>query len=100
MTKGDDRILSALHTAAAEFINRESNRRSLVTVTKVTLSDGKHAQIFVSVYPQKDAAAVIDFLGRQREEFIAFVRKTVKLHALPHVVFLPDPDMGIAGTTD
>jgi ribosome-binding factor A len=96
MSKSDDRIISALHTAAAEFINRESNRRSLVTVTKVVLTDEKHAQIFVSVYPQKDGAAVTDFLSRQREEFFMFMRKTVKLHSTPHVVFLLDPEMGQA----
>lgn len=94
MSKNDDRLLSAIHTAAAEFINRESNRRSLVTVTRVTLTDEKHAQIFVSVFPQKDGAAVIDFLTRQREDFMQFVRKTVKLHAKPHMTFLLDPSMG------
>ena len=87
----DDRLLSAIHTAAAEFINRESNRRSLVTVTRVTMTDEKHAQIFVSVYPEKDTAAVIDFLSRQKDEFLAFIKKTVKLHITPKMVFLPEP---------
>ena len=90
----DERLISAIHTAAAEFINRESNRTSLVTVTKVVMSDEKHAQIFVSVYPQKDARAVVDFLERQHKEFLAFVKKTVKLHFIPNMSFLLDPDMG------
>ncbi len=90
----DERLISAIHTAAAEFINRTSNRRSLVTVTKVVMLDEKHVQIFVSVYPQKDAAAVTDFLSRQKDEFLAFVKKTVKLHFTPKMMFLPDPDMG------
>lgn len=94
----DDRLIAAIHTAAAEFINRESNRRSLVTVTKVTMTDEKHAQIFVSVYPQKDSAAVIDFLSRQNSEFLAFIKKTVKLHFIPRMTFLPDPDMGADGS--
>lgn len=91
--KNDDRLLAAIHTAAAEFINRESNRRSLVTVTRVTMTDDKHAQIFVSIYPEKDTAAVIDFLGRQREEFLSFIKKTVKLHFIPRMTFLPEPEM-------
>jgi len=90
----DERLISAIHTAAAEFINRESNRRSLVTVTKVVMADEKHVQIFVSVYPQKDAAAVTDFLSRQKDEFLAYIKKTVKLHFIPQMSFLPDPDMG------
>lgn len=78
----DERLISAIHTAAAEFINRESNRTSLITVTKVTMPDEKHALIFVSVFPQKDTAAVVDFLSRQNEEFLRFVKKTVKLWSI------------------
>lgn len=91
----DDRILSAIHTAAAEFINRESNRRSLVTVTRVGFLDEKNVQIFISVFPQKDLHAVMDFLGRQEKEFLVFLKKTVKLHFVPRMRFLPDPDMGL-----
>ena len=89
----DERLISAIHTAAAEFINRESNRTSLITVTKVTMPDEKHALIFVSVFPQKDTAAVVDFLSRQKEEFLRFVKKTVKLHFVPHMSFMADPEM-------
>ncbi len=90
----DERLISAIHTAAAEFINRESNRTSLITVTKVTMPDEKHALIFVSVFPQKDTAAVVDFLSRQNEEFLRFVKKTVKLHFVPRMSFMADPEMG------
>lgn len=91
----DDRLLSAIHTAAAEFINRESNRRSLVTVTRASFLDEKNVQIFISVFPQKDLHAVMDFLGRQEKEFLVFLKKTVKLHFVPRMRFLPDPDMGV-----
>ncbi len=94
----DDRLLSAIHTAAAEFINRESNRRSLVTVTKVVFQDERSVHIFISVYPQKDLHAVMDFLGRQEKEFLQFMKKTVKLHFVPKIRFLPDPDMGAMPT--
>lgn len=94
MTKKDDRVASALHTAAAEFINRESNRRSLITVMRVDLSPNeKRARVFVSVYPAKDTAAAMDFLSRQHEAFMSYLKKSVKLHLLPSVLFLPDPEM-------
>lgn len=95
MATKDERLMSAIHTAAAEFINRESNRRSLITVTRVSMSDEKHAQIFISVFPQKDGRAAIDFLTRQHKEFLAFVKKTVKLHYVPYMTFLLDPEMGV-----
>ena len=92
--KKDERLISAIHAAAAEFINRESNRRSLVTVTMSDLTDERHARIFVSVFPQKDTHAAMDFLSRRHDAFMAFLRKSVKLHVIPQVSFLPDPSMG------
>ncbi|MBI3573675.1 ribosome-binding factor A [Candidatus Kaiserbacteria bacterium] len=95
MSKKDDRLASALHTAAAEFINRESNRRSLITVTRVEWPEGERgARVFISVFPQKNTHAAMDFLTRQHDAFMAFLKKSVKLHVLPYVTFLPDPEMG------
>lgn len=92
----DERFVSALGAAAALFINRESNRRSLVTVTRVEITDGgKSARIFVSVLPKDQTHAVADFLSRQRQEFLAFLKTQARLHTIPRVTFLPDPDMGV-----
>ncbi len=94
----DERFASALGAAAAEFINRESNRSSLITVTRVeVVSESKKAHIYVSVYPPHELRAVIDFLSRQRQEFLRFMRTKTALHMLPYVDFLPDPDIGVDG---
>lgn len=91
----DERFAAALKDAAALFINRESNRRSLITVTKIEIEDaGKRARIYVSVMPKDQTHAVTDFLSRQEREFISFLKSTVKVHVVPRVTFLPDPDMG------
>ncbi|MES2014836.1 MAG: ribosome-binding factor A [Patescibacteria group bacterium] len=91
----DERFVSALTAAAALFISRESNRRSLITVTRVELEDGgKKARIFVSVLPKEQTHAVTDFLSRQKEEFVAFLKTQARLHTIPRVTFLPDPEMG------
>ena len=90
----DERFTSALASAAALFINRESNRRSLITVTRVEIEDGgKIARIFVSVMPQNQTRAVADFLSRQQQEFIAFLRTQARFHIIPRVTLLPDPEM-------
>ena len=95
MTKKDDRIASAIHSAAAKFVNRESNRRSLITVTKVELLHGeRNARVFVSVFPPHEARAALDFLKRQEGAFRSFLKTEVKLPLHPHVQFLPDPEMG------
>ena len=91
----DEHLQSAVHAAAAEFINRESNRRSLITVTHVELRDrGKNARIFISVFPPEQTAAAIDFLSRQKDEFRTYLRQQIRSRTLPACSFLPDPNMG------
>jgi len=90
-----ERVLEALQKAASEFINRESNRRSMITVTKVLLDKrGRRVDIFVSVFPEKDTHAATDFLNRQRSEFREYLKKHVRLHTIPTITFLADPVIG------
>lgn len=90
-----ERLTEELKKVAAEFINRESNRRSMITVTKVTLDRrGARADIFVSVFPEKDTHAATDFLNRRRDDFHAFLKKHTRLARLPRVAFLADPVIG------
>ncbi len=92
----DERLAAALRDAAAVFIGRESNGRSLVTVTRIDLEKGgKTAAIYFSVLPKEQTHAVADFLSRQHREFMSFLKKYAKFHIIPRVTFLPDPDMGM-----
>lgn len=94
-----DRIIAALQEAAAEFISRESNHRSMITVTRVALNPrGDKAEIYVSVYPEKNIHAATDFLNRQRGAFRDFLGTRVQIRALPRVTFLAEPN--IAGTIE
>ncbi|MEK7613768.1 MAG: ribosome-binding factor A [Patescibacteria group bacterium] len=90
-----ERLIEALQQAASEFINRESNRRSMITVTKVVLDRrGMRADIFVSVFPEKETHAATDFLNRQRSNFSDYLKSRLRVRALPHVTFLADPVVG------
>lgn len=90
-----ERALAALKQAASEFINRESNRRSMITVTKVVLDRrGSRVDIFVSVFPEKDTHAATDFLNRRRDDFYAFLKKNTRLARLPRATFHADPVIG------
>ncbi len=80
------------HTAA-EFVNFESNRESLITVTRAMLSsDEKNATIFISVLPDTYEQSVLSFLKRKRAELRAFVQKKTKTRVLPFFDF--DIDYG------
>jgi ribosome-binding factor A len=88
-----ERLASALTKAAAEFIARESNGRSLITVTRTVLDErGLHATIYISVYPDKDTRAVTEFLDRQKGAFITFLKSRIEARALPRMRFLPEPE--------
>lgn len=70
--------------AAAEFINFESNRESLITVTRCSLSsDERRAVIYISVLPESYEEHALHFLKRKRPELRAFVQKKTRLRILP-----------------
>ena len=76
---------------AAEFISRESNRNSLITVTRLSLSDHEDtATIFVSVMPENQESAVADFLDRQLSDFREFVKGKIQAGKIPFFTFKID----------
>ena len=77
--------------AAAMFLQEQSNRTSMITVTNVDLSrDSKNATIFFTVLPQTSEAAALDFAMRQRSDFTKFVHDKTKIARVPMVVFAID----------
>lgn len=94
MTRRDERLLSAVSHAVAEYIGRESNRTTLITVTRAELSNsGDHIELMVSVMPTNETGTALDFLNRKRSDMSEFIKKRVELRAIPRLTFLPDPEM-------
>lgn len=90
-----ERAEESLQKAVSEFINRESNRRSMITVTGAALDRrGAHANVFISVFPEKDLRGALDFLNRNRDELKRYLKAHMALRAIPRVRFLPDPVLG------
>jgi len=78
----------ALRDAAAEFVSRESNRTSLITVTSLSLSsDFSKATVMVSVYPETGEKEALDFLKRKRGELRNYLGKRIKTKRIPFVDF-------------
>ena len=76
---------------AADFFARESNRRSLVTVTRADVSpDLKDVTVFFTVLPESAEPTVLNFAKRNRSEFRAFLREHTSLGRLPTVDFEVD----------
>ncbi|MBP9771520.1 MAG: ribosome-binding factor A [Candidatus Pacebacteria bacterium] len=75
----------------AEFIHSESNRQSLITVTRAHLTpDERRADIYFTVLPSEQEEAVETFLKRKRSEFREFVRKHTNFRILPTLDFMLD----------
>ena len=86
----NERLQEAVREVAAEFLAREANRNTLMTVTRTDLSDdGRRCNIFISVLPENMEEPALAFANRNRSEFSDFFKKRVK--ALPpHVEFIID----------
>jgi 3-deoxy-D-arabino-heptulosonate 7-phosphate (DAHP) synthase len=70
MSLKDQKIEELLKHLAAEFLQRESNRQSLVTVTGIELYDKRtKANILITVFPEAKQEAALDFARRKRSEF-------------------------------
>ena len=75
----------------AEFVERESNRTSLITVTRVELIDrGREARIFVTVLPDGMAESALEFLKRMRSDLRSYVTEKSRLFRIPRFDFMLD----------
>ena len=91
MSHKQEKVLQHLKDLAGEFLVRESNRTSLITVTGVVLTpDTKRAEILLSVLPKEKARAAVEFANRNRNEFREYIKKHSRMRILPFVHFSLD----------
>ncbi len=84
----NERQSEALRTAAAEYLAREANRNTLITVTRTQMSeDGKRAVIYITVYPETGEQAALAFANRNRGELGQFLSKRTKGMRIPKFEF-------------
>ena len=90
-TNRDDKLKKLIKEAAAEFIQRESNGLSLITITRAEItSNSKNITIYFTVMPEEKKQAALDFANRNRSEFFEFLKKKIKAGWLPKMVFAYD----------
>ena len=86
-----EKLEQLVQQIAGEFIERESNRNSLITVTRVYIpSDMKRAQIMVTVLPEGHEDNAINFLKRMRGDFKEYFKKKAKVGRIPFFDFTLD----------
>ena len=87
MTLKHDKVQENIHELAAEFFSRESNRQSLITVTGVDLlSRGGKAVIGITVIPESQEEAAVEFANRQLTAFKEYVQTHSRIGRIPFFV--------------
>ena len=91
MTLRQEKVQNELRKMVATFISRESNRMSLITVTRVSISaDLKFATIYVTILPKDKEEGALNFLERQVKDIRAYVKTKLPLKRLPFFVIKLD----------
>jgi ribosome-binding factor A len=81
-----EKVANLIKELSAQFIERESNGTSLVTVTYATCSpDLKRATIFITVFPEDKEKAALDFAKRNRGELRDYLKKNIEIKNIPFV---------------
>ena len=91
MTLRTNRTSAIIAHEAAQFIEREAGKDSLITVTRAEPnSRGDRYTVFVSVLPDDKARPALAFLSRQREAFSDHLKEHARLRPLPRIEFALD----------
>jgi len=73
---------------ASEFIERESNRESLITVTRAEITpDREKAVLMISVMPNDKEEQVVRFLNRRKWDVREYVMKNLNTRVIPFLSF-------------
>ncbi len=86
VTKG--RAESVIRKIVDEYISRNSGGQSLITITSIVQADrSNNVTIRVSVLPENQEKAVIDFLNRNVSEIRDDIKSKSKIGILPFLHF-------------
>lgn len=86
-----ERINKEMKKLFADFIERESNKVSLVTVTRCEISsDRKNIDVLFSVLPVEDEQKVLSFLNRRKWDARDYMKKRIQTRVIPFVHFKID----------
>lgn len=85
------KVSETLAHITGEFLARESNRTSLITITRSDISpDMKNIMFFVSVLPQNEEVKALAFLKRIRTDVRDYIKQKASMKFLPTVDFCID----------
>ena len=91
MANRNIRLIQQLQECAAEYVSKNSNRTSLVTVTRAEMRDrNENVTFYVSVFPEEAEGPALGFLMRKRGECKQYIKENSRIQRVPHVEFAID----------
>jgi ribosome-binding factor A len=82
------RLEEIVREYAAQWFARESNRKSMITVTRVESNEkGNMVTVYITAFPESQEEAALDFARRNLSEFRAFVRYESRIMKTPFFAF-------------
>lgn len=86
-----EKLNKELRKLIAQFIERESNKTSLVTVTRCEITpDLRTVVTYVSVLPEDKEDDVITFLTRRKKSAWEYLKKNLPIRTIPFIEFVID----------
>lgn len=80
------KLIQELKKVAQDFFARNSNGKTLITVTNASYSaDMKNATIYITVLPEKYEEEAVGFAMRMRGGLKEAIRQNMPVRVLPHV---------------
>ena len=85
------KIQEVLREIVSNFINTETNKTSLITVTRVDVSPNlSTCDIYVTVFPETAEESALNFLKRKRPDVKTEIKKKMNMRKIPFVDFKID----------
>lgn len=85
-TSKQEKLENQIAQVAAKFIETESNKTAIISVTRVQLIDrGRSVNIFISVLPENGEESALNFLKRKRNDLRTAIKKGVNMQNIPFV---------------
>lgn len=86
MSQRIEKVSNLLKELAANFLGRENNGTSLITVTSTNVSpDLKKGTVFITVLPESKEKAALDFAKRKKGELREFLKKNMTTKVVPFI---------------
>ena len=82
----NEKVANLIKELGAQFLERENNRTSLITVTSCNTSpDLKRATLFITVLPDEKEKDALSFVKRRRSDLRDFLKKNIRIKVIPFI---------------